>query len=46
MVNKNEVTIVCIDDFALKKREKYGTVMVDVNTHSIIENGKKDLKVA
>jgi len=37
LVNKNEVTIVCIDDFALKKRKKYGTVMVDVNTHSIID---------
>lgn len=36
-MNKDEVTIVCIDDFALKKREKYGTIMVDVKTHSIID---------
>jgi len=28
---------VCIDDFALKKREKYGTVMVDIETHRIVD---------
>ena len=27
----------CIDDFALKKREKYGTVMVDIETHRIVD---------
>ncbi|HZJ56820.1 MAG TPA: transposase [Clostridia bacterium] len=26
-----------MDDFALKKRIRYGTVMVDLNTHSIID---------
>lgn len=36
-MNKNEVTIVCIDDFALKKREKYGTIMVDVRIHDIVD---------
>lgn len=31
------VTKVCIDDFALKKREKYDTVMIDIDTHKIID---------
>lgn len=37
MINKNDITNVCIDDFALKKREKYGTVMIDINTHTIVD---------
>lgn len=28
---------VCIDDFALKKRQRYGTVMVDVESHKIVD---------
>lgn len=31
------MTAVCIDDFALKKRHKYGTIMVDIETHQIID---------
>lgn len=31
------MTHVCIDDFALKKRQSYGTVMVDIHTHKIID---------
>ncbi|WP_083585641.1 ISL3 family transposase [Clostridium kluyveri] len=31
------MTAVCIDDFALKRREKYGTVMIDINTHTIVD---------
>ena len=27
---------VCIDNFALKKRQKYGTVMVDLETRKIV----------
>lgn len=27
----------CIDDFALKKRHNYGTVMIDIETHKIID---------
>ena len=27
----------CIDDFAIKKREKYGTIMVDIETHKVID---------
>lgn len=37
IINKNKVTAVCIDDFALKKKEKYATVMVVLNTHAIID---------
>jgi len=29
--------MVCIDDFAIKKRETYGTVMVDIETRKIID---------
>jgi hypothetical protein len=29
--------MVCIDDFALKKRQRYGTVMVDLQTRKIVE---------
>ncbi|WP_181870465.1 transposase, partial [Hafnia paralvei] len=37
LINKKAITAVCIDDFALKKREKYGTVMIDINTHAIVD---------
>lgn len=36
-MNKATITKVCIDDFALKKREKYGTIMVDIETHRVID---------
>ena len=29
--------MVCVDDFALKKREKYGTVMVDIVTGNVVD---------
>lgn len=29
--------MVCIDDFALKKRQRYGTVMVDLQTRKIVD---------
>ena len=32
----DEITTIGIDDFALKKRHKYGTVMVDHSNHQII----------
>ncbi|QPW46708.1 transposase [Bacillus thuringiensis] len=37
MIDKNKVTKVCIDDFAIKKRQRYGTIMVDIETHKIID---------
>ncbi|SFU84079.1 Transposase, partial [Clostridium sp. DSM 8431] len=29
--------MVCIDDFATRKGKKYATVMIDINTHKIID---------
>ena len=29
--------MVCIDDFAIRKGVKYATVMVDINSHKIID---------
>lgn len=31
------ITKVCIDDFAIKKRHTYGTIMVDIDTHKVID---------
>ncbi|NCB40239.1 MAG: hypothetical protein EOM80_15880 [Erysipelotrichia bacterium] len=31
------MSTVCIDDFALKKRKSYGTVMVDIEKHKIVD---------
>lgn len=35
--DKEAVTKVCIDDFAFRKRKTYGTIMVDIDTHRIID---------
>ena len=37
IVDKSSVTKVCVDDFAFRKRYTYGTVMVDIETHRIID---------
>jgi len=37
MIDKATVTMVCVDDFALKKRERYGTVMVDIATGNVVD---------
>lgn len=37
IVDKSSVKIVCVDDFALRKRFSYGTVMVDLENHRIID---------
>ena len=37
VVDKFSVKKVCVDDFAIRKRFSYGTVMVDLETHRIID---------
>ncbi|PFE06081.1 hypothetical protein CN307_32980 [Bacillus cereus] len=37
VIDKNQITKVCIDDFSIKKRQRYGTIMVDIETHKIID---------
>jgi transposase len=37
IVDKSSVIKVCVDDFALKKRFSYGTMMVNFETHRIID---------
>jgi hypothetical protein len=36
-VDKSVVKIVCVDDFAFRKRYSYGSVMVDLESHRIID---------
>ena len=36
-IDKNSVEYVCIDDFAIKKRHSYGTVMIDAVTSCIVD---------
>lgn len=36
-MDNSGVISVCIDDFALKKRQRYGTVMINVDTHKIVD---------
>ena len=31
------ITKVCIDDFAIKKRHAYGSIMIDIETHRVID---------
>ena len=37
LVDKSDVTKICVDDFAFRKRYSYGTVMVDLESHRIID---------
>ena len=37
IVDKSSVKTVCVDDFALRKRFSYGTVMVDLESYRIID---------
>lgn len=37
IVDRAFVKKVCVDDFALRKRFSYGTVMVDLESHRIID---------
>ncbi|WP_143328503.1 transposase, partial [Clostridium botulinum] len=35
--SKERITKVCIDDFAMKKGHTYGTIMIDIETHRIVD---------
>ena len=37
IVDNLSVRKICVDDFAIRKRFSYGTVMVDLETHRIID---------
>ena len=44
-MDKASVERICIDDFALKRRYRYGTVMINIDTGKItdmIESREKD----
>ena len=36
-VDKSQIKKICVDDFALKKRYTYGTVMINIENHKIID---------
>lgn len=36
-INKNSIKKVCVDDFAIKKRKTYGTVMIDMKNNATID---------
>lgn len=37
IVDKSKIKKVCVDDFTLRKRFAYGTVMVDLESNKIID---------
>lgn len=36
-MDKSSITKICVDDFAIRKRYTYGTVMVDLETHRVVD---------
>ena len=37
ILDQSTITKVCVDDFTFRKRYTYGTVMVDLETHRIVD---------
>ncbi|WP_411682701.1 ISL3 family transposase [Clostridium thailandense] len=37
IMDKSKIEKICVDDFAIRKRFSYGTIMVDLETHRIID---------
>lgn len=37
IIDKSKIEKICVDDFTIRKRFSYGTVMVDLETHMIID---------
>lgn len=37
ILDKSTITKVCVDDFAFRKRYTYGTIMVNLETHRIVD---------
>lgn len=46
-MDKSQITKVCVDDFAFRKRYTYGSVMVDLESHRIVDiiDSRETLKV-
>lgn len=36
-INKKALVHACIDDFAFKKRYTYGTILIDMDTHRVVD---------
>ena len=37
IVDKSSVKMICVDDFALRKRFSYGTVIINLENHRIVD---------